>query len=231
VQDLLFYMREQIRLRTDRYSNAIHHYGPPHEPRSLAVTPPSQFNQFIPATMPATMTPPMTPPMPSPMTQSQLQPTFNNNPSPSPQRIVTRDSDIESTASDLRFLENILSMFTQPAGSISIWNTTLAQPQRINLGNLSPVIVAPTAEQLESGTTVYIAGPQDRTGQCMICLEGFLDGTQIRQINHCQHKFHKNCIDIWFTRNVHCPNCRHDIREEEEHYSYEEDNTDDESTY
>jgi hypothetical protein len=26
--------------------------------------------------------------------------------------------------------------------------------------------------------------------------------------------FHQTCIDAWFERNVRCPMCRHDIREQ-----------------
>lgn len=177
VQDLLFYMRDQIRYRTDRFSYALNHFSP--QPIMAPVQPPA--------------------PLPR-------QPESPMN---------------ETPEDNLRFLDSLLNIFTQPAGTISIFNTTLGG-RPINLGNLSPVIVAPTAEQLARATELYNAGSTDITGQCMICLEGFVEGTQIRRISHCQHRFHKNCIDIWFTRNVHCPNCRHDIRDVE----YEDDDDD-----
>jgi hypothetical protein len=38
-------------------------------------------------------------------------------------------------------------------------------------------------------------------------------GHSVRRLNRCGHTFHTTCIDTWFQRNVHCPVCRHDIRE------------------
>jgi hypothetical protein len=34
----------------------------------------------------------------------------------------------------------------------------------------------------------------------------------MRTLTHCNHYFHKNCIDVWFESHVHCPICRYDIR-------------------
>lgn len=34
-----------------------------------------------------------------------------------------------------------------------------------------------------------------------------------RKLNACGHTFHRNCVDRWFARNVHCPVCRADIRD------------------
>lgn len=178
VQDLLLYMREQIRYRTDRYSYAVNHFGP-----QTPLPRPRHFTTVRPQVAP-------------------INETGGNE--------------------NLQFLDSLLNIFGQPTGTISFFNTTLGG-RPINLNNLTPVTVAPTAEQLARGTEVYNAGPADRTSQCMICLETFIEGTQIRRITHCQHKFHKNCIDVWFTRNVHCPNCRHDVREIDDEYEDEDD--------
>ncbi len=81
--------------------------------------------------------------------------------------------------------------------------------------NLDPVIVRPSAEHLEHNTTIYIAGEQRQN--CSVCLEMPAIGAEMRRINGCGHAFHRRCIDIWFQRNVHCPVCRHDVREAENH--------------
>jgi hypothetical protein len=80
--------------------------------------------------------------------------------------------------------------------------------------SMDPVVVAPTAEQIRSATTVRQA-TEDQDGEaiCSICQEGYTDDEDIRQINHCRHCFHKACIDPWFRQHVHCPVCRFDIRE------------------
>jgi len=41
---------------------------------------------------------------------------------------------------------------------------------------------------------------------CSICLNNKKDKV-IRQLN-CGHKFHIECIDIWFEKNNSCPLCR-----------------------
>ena len=82
--------------------------------------------------------------------------------------------------------------------------------------NLDPVLVYPSIEQLEASTSLRAATVADEQEiqTCSICQEGYVDGQAIRTINHCHHAFHKTCIDPWFQRNVRCPVCRHDIREQ-----------------
>lgn len=52
------------------------------------------------------------------------------------------------------------------------------------------------------------AGAEERT--CMVCLEGFTAGEDLR-ILPCLHRYHKTCIDPWLARNRHCPVCKHDV--------------------
>jgi len=77
---------------------------------------------------------------------------------------------------------------------------------------LDPVLVHPSAEQIDEATSVSTAIiTQD--DNCAICQEEIGSGQEMRTIDHCNHTFHKHCIDIWFQRNVRCPTCRHDIRD------------------
>lgn len=78
---------------------------------------------------------------------------------------------------------------------------------------LDPVIVRPTAEQLASATQLSMATNAHEQESCAICQDSYTDGQAIRTLNVCHHIFHKSCIDRWFETNVHCPVCRHDIRE------------------
>lgn len=77
---------------------------------------------------------------------------------------------------------------------------------------LEPVVVRPTVEQVEQNTTVgRVASDQDIS--CSICQDTLQPEQEGRKLNACGHWFHKTCIDTWFERAVHCPVCRHDIRE------------------
>lgn len=82
-------------------------------------------------------------------------------------------------------------------------------------GGLDPVVVRPTNDEIAAGTTLRLATRTDEQDTCAICQDRYTEGQAIRTVNHCHHAFHKGCIDPWFERNVHCPVCRHDIREED----------------
>jgi hypothetical protein len=87
------------------------------------------------------------------------------------------------------------------------YNVTV--PNTLPPGWNDPVIVHATPEQILAATET--STPQDDSGNCAICQETLTNpATRIR---HCGHSFHTTCISEWFTRSVHCPNCRHDIRE------------------
>ncbi len=51
---------------------------------------------------------------------------------------------------------------------------------------------------------------------CLICLEEYKMGDELRVLPNCSHSFHRNCIDIWFTtsdsncltKTDFCPKCR-----------------------
>lgn len=77
---------------------------------------------------------------------------------------------------------------------------------------LQPVVVRPTPEQINANTTVgNLVSDTEHT--CAICQDSLQSDQEGRKLNACGHWFHKNCIDTWFEGNVHCPVCRHDIRE------------------
>lgn len=77
----------------------------------------------------------------------------------------------------------------------------------------TPVIVRPSVEQISNSTTISVVDISRLTDDCSICQDGMIQNEEIRTITHCGHKFHKDCIDVWFQTNVRCPVCRHDIRE------------------
>jgi hypothetical protein len=96
---------------------------------------------------------------------------------------------------------------------LSLLTTPLTANRRGGLDAfLQPVEVRPTAEQIMANTTVgNLVSDEDHT--CAICQDTLTPEQEGRKLNACGHWFHRNCIDTWFDRNVHCPVCRHDIRE------------------
>jgi Ring finger domain len=74
------------------------------------------------------------------------------------------------------------------------------------------VAVYPSSDEIARATTTYT--PTSRQADiCTICQDNIEAQQQVRRIDYCNHYFHKDCVDQWFQRNVHCPTCRHDIRE------------------
>lgn len=87
------------------------------------------------------------------------------------------------------------------------YNVTI--PPTLPTGWNDPVVVHPSLEQIASATETTV--PTDDSGNCAICQDSLT--SPATRIRHCGHLFHTTCITEWFTRSVHCPNCRHDIRE------------------
>lgn len=44
--------------------------------------------------------------------------------------------------------------------------------------------------------------------ECSVCLSGFGDGEEVKQLSGCKHSFHATCIDLWLQNHNNCPICR-----------------------
>jgi hypothetical protein len=80
---------------------------------------------------------------------------------------------------------------------------------------MDPVPVVPSLDQIQLATSLHRATVANELVTCSICQDNFTSGEEIRRINHCNHEFHRRCIDTWFQTNVACPMCRWDIRGQE----------------
>jgi len=72
-----------------------------------------------------------------------------------------------------------------------------------------------TPNRLDNTTESFIYDMSNNPIQYQICpisLEEFRDGDSLTRILHCGHIFKTDELTRWFTRNTHCPTCRHDIR-------------------
>lgn len=111
---------------------------------------------------------------------------------------------------------------------LSLLNLPTTQPSRGGLFGaqrmdtfLQPVVVHPTLEQIAAHTTLgNLVSDVDHA--CAICQDSLTAEQEGRKLNSCGHWFHRACIDTWFERDVHCPVCRHDIREPTESRSRED---------
>ena len=146
----------------------------------------------------------------------------SQRPQPQPQTILTRtsirprmeiapttvvmDPHDEFNTMSMRLLRELLL----PSIGASVQDTAL--PIYLGTGAMEPVVVRPTPQQIATATTIETVVAEDE--MCAICQDRIISGTGARSINACDHTFHTGCIDTWFTTNVRCPVCRHDIREE-----------------
>lgn len=46
---------------------------------------------------------------------------------------------------------------------------------------------------------------------CVVCMSDFEDGEDLIILD-CFHRYHKECIDSWLTKNSTCPICKTDIK-------------------
>lgn len=111
----------------------------------------------------------------------------------------------ESNPTDLNTIAYLMS-------AVSQLNLQIQQDNPVRFqGWDDPVPVRPTPHQLQRSTTVGQAAATSDT-PCAICQDTITQGDPIRNITACNHTFHRLCIDTWIVSNVHCPVCRHDIR-------------------
>ncbi|KAH0460836.1 hypothetical protein IEQ34_008411 [Dendrobium chrysotoxum] len=79
------------------------------------------------------------------------------------------------------------------------------QPCAVNRG-LDPSILASFPVLLFSEYAGE--GQDDELAECAVCLNEFKDGEKIRCLPRCTHRFHVDCIDMWFYSHSTCPLCR-----------------------
>ena len=99
------------------------------------------------------------------------------------------------------------------------WTFTGAMP--MPMGGVAPpdffsaVTVRPNEEQIVRATRrrTYgeISNPLNTV--CPITQTEFASEDSVTEITHCNHLFSQRALQQWFQHNVHCPLCRHDIRE------------------
>lgn len=126
-----------------------------------------------------------------------------------------------TTAAPSALATNIWSqLLSAPLLDMSYTTSSLSDPITIAMlngllglrgGEGEDVVVAPTEEQIRAGSTVveHTSVPTDVA--CAICQDR--DTAQQWRRLHCDHYFHKRCVDEWLHRNVRCPVCRTDIRD------------------
>jgi len=98
----------------------------------------------------------------------------------------------------------------------SFFDILFSQGQtRVPTGGLAPEELAnlPTTIYHEPTTNKKNQrkeGNEDSRKSCVICLNDFQDGEEIRSLA-CNHLFHKPCIDSWLTQKGCCPICRRNL--------------------
>ena len=85
-----------------------------------------------------------------------------------------------------------------------------SQNDLLNLNSLEPIIVRPSAQQIEEASSIVEVSNSQNS--CAICQEHMNPNDRIRRLNQCRHMFHNQCIMTAFQSSVRCPVCRHDIR-------------------
>ncbi|WOL00314.1 RING-H2 finger protein ATL17-like [Canna indica] len=55
---------------------------------------------------------------------------------------------------------------------------------------------------------VYAVADEERAPECAVCLGEAKNGDRGRLLPRCGHKFHADCVDMWFRSHSTCPVCR-----------------------
>lgn len=65
------------------------------------------------------------------------------------------------------------------------------------------------------GGGAWQGGSGQGESSCVVCLEEYRIGEELRRLPGCQHAFHRTCIDAWFGRHDTCPICRGTLQPKE----------------
>ena len=79
-------------------------------------------------------------------------------------------------------------------------------------GDRPPPITGLSVQQIQAATNTFLCTPDLVGATCPISLEDFQEDEILCSIRHCGHNFKYNQLMSWFSRNVKCPVCRHDLR-------------------
>jgi hypothetical protein len=116
------------------------------------------------------------------------------------------EHDLSTNAAAAIFLLNMLNTEPRTNRSAEVWRSFR-----------QPVPIIPSEQVLRehteviSGSTLTENSTEEQV--CSICQERILAAETCRRLLPCRHTYHRTCIDTWFYGHVHCPTCRHDIRE------------------
>lgn len=85
---------------------------------------------------------------------------------------------------------------------------------RLLVNLFEPVELRLTAAQVEDATRVIRYGDIETplNDSCPISLTRFQENDHVTMIRHCNHIFHTNELNAWFSNHSKCPVCRYDIR-------------------
>lgn len=205
VQGLLHYIQTCARNRFDLFSFGQRHFlNSSLEPES---EPPAPSSAPTPAPVPAT---------------APVRPTVHST-------HIPRAGDTHISA-QIDFVQDDLGLDSQSLSLLNLFNILGNMPLSNSIRSrgfatgsipssfLEPVVVRPTSEQVESGSTRTFPGSDS---VCAICQDSIPENQMARRLTSCGHTFHISCIDTWFQRDVRCPTCRHDIRDSNQQPSQE----------
>lgn len=120
-------------------------------------------------------------------------------------------SQANTSTFDLSYLA-AQTLLSDPVTQLMMQGLPATTGFRVSADFMEPVRVTPSVMDLSNASVVFTTD----TGlgiSCAVCQDEMAAGSQVRRITRCNHTFHKACIDVWFNRDVHCPICRHDVRD------------------
>jgi hypothetical protein len=212
VQSVLAYMQRQTRNRFDLFSYGQREYQNIQPPVSVSQ---NSYHRVVRTSFAAVPTPGhptvstlRSVPLNPNATEYSFLPTMANIQVELNQIDQGEEEEEEVTAVQTNLANALLNLLNLPVTRNYMMPNGRARMDQF----LQPVVIHPTSEQIASNTTVgNLVSDTDNT--CAICQDTLTCEQEARKLNACGHWFHRPCIDTWLQGNVHCPVCRHDIRE------------------
>ena len=219
VQDVLNYIQTNTRNQFNLYSRGLREYQRERSQQSRSQRAPSPAPAPTPAPAPAVTTPPARPARRT-RRRSEEEEHLQEQIPPSMETTAAAALLFEEDTGLNQQMIDILEQIARPrrAFPLNVFSNLFSHRTNLRTNDIlpnafmEPVLVRPTQQQIQAASRVDVLAVAS-TENCAICQDSFAAHSNRRTLITCGHAFHMNCIDTWFEQNVHCPVCRHDIRD------------------
>lgn len=133
-----------------------------------------------------------------------------------PKLLLTAAISVAALKEFLQSLLESVGLFHEADSAEMLWYLTPDMETDLNIRRFSGGSAKAIRASLPPVIFDNLAAAENQDAQCAVCLCEFKYDQEVRQLPHCCHIFHRDCIDSWLDHDQKtCPLCRSSLVTEE----------------